>query len=90
MNRILVIIYLPEESVGKIKLNPDLQQEEGQYVTQWQQSGILENIFITASRDGAVLVFKDTDKDKVKELIESLPYFPFMAKIEYFDLDRHF
>ena len=90
MNRILVIINLFEGAVEKIKANPDLAKKEMEFVKQWQEEEILENFFITVSKTGAVLIFKNTDESKVKSLIEILPYFPFMAKIEYYNTDKHF
>lgn len=90
MNRILVSISLSLESIEKIKANPELPKKEMEFIKQWQQEGILENFFITVSKIGAILIFKDVYEAKTKELIEILPYFPFMAKVEYFNLDKHF
>lgn len=90
MNRILVLISLSEGAIEKIKANPELAKKEMDFVRQWQGEGILESFFITASKTGAMLIFKNTDEVKAKSLIEILPYFPFMAKIEYYNVDKHF
>lgn len=90
MNRILVLISLAEGAIEKIKANPELAKKEMDFVRQWQGEGILESFFITASKTGAMLIFKNTDEVKAKSLIEILPYFPFMAKIEYYNVDKHF
>ena len=54
-----------------------------EYVNKWKEEGILENFFISVSKKDAVLIFKNIDESKTRELIEILPYFPYMQKIEY-------
>lgn len=61
-----------------------------EYVNKWKEEGILENFFISVSKKVAVLIFKNIDESKTKELIEILPYFPYMQKIEYHILDKQF
>ena len=61
-----------------------------EYVNKWKEEGILENFFISVSKKVAVLIFKNIDESKTKELIEILPYFPYIQKIEYHILDKHF
>ena len=61
-----------------------------EYVNKWKEEGILENLFISVSKKVAVLIFKNIDESKTKELIEILPYFPYIQKIEYHILDKQF
>ena len=61
-----------------------------EYVNRWKEEGILENFSISVSKKDAVLIFKNIDESKTKELIEILPYFPYMQKIEYHILDKQF
>ena len=61
-----------------------------EYVNKWKEEGILENLFISVSKKVAVPIFKNIDESKTKELIEILPYFPYMQKIEYHILDKQF
>lgn len=61
-----------------------------EYINKWKEEGILENLFISVSKKVAVLIFKNIDESKTKELIEILPYFPYMQKIEYHILDKQF
>lgn len=61
-----------------------------EYVNKWKEEGILENFFISVSKKVAVLIFKNIDESKTKELIEILPYFPYIQKIEYHILDKQF
>ncbi len=61
-----------------------------EYVNKWKEEGILENFFISVSKKDAVLIFKNIDESITRELIEILPYFPYMQKIEYHILDKQF
>ncbi len=90
MKRVLALISISETSFEQLKADVDLQQREMQFIRQWQQQGILENFFVTASRTGAVLIFKSIDEPMAKQLIEILPYYPFMSEVQYFDLNKHF
>ena len=90
MNRILVLITLSDTGIETIKSTPGLPEKEMEFVNQWKQDQILESFFISVSRKDAVLIFQRIDEVRAKELIESLPYFPFMSKIEYHNLNKHF
>lgn len=90
MKRTLVSISLTPEGMATIKANPELQKAEMQFINDWKEEGILESFFITTNRTGAFLLFSGVEGVRTKELIEGLPYFPFMAKVEYFELDKQF
>lgn len=90
MNRILVLITLSERGISIIKANADLPKQEMEFVHRWKEEGILESFFISVSKTYAVLIFQNIDESKTKQLIETLPYFPYTAKIEYHDLNKQF
>ncbi|GAB4045419.1 hypothetical protein [Spirosoma litoris] len=90
MNRILVLITLAENGIEQIKANPELPKREMEFVNRWKEEGLLESFFIATSKKDAVLIFKGVDEPKTKSLIEILPYFPYMHKIEYHILDKQF
>lgn len=90
MNRIVVLITLSDSGIETIKSNPELPKKEMECVNQWKQDAILESFFISAPIKEAMLMFKDIDGVKTKELIETLPYFPYMAKIEYHTFNKQF
>jgi hypothetical protein len=90
MNRILVLITLSDNGIDIIKGNPELPKKEMEFVKQWREEGILDSFFISVSKKDAVLIFKNIDEAKTKKLIEILPYFPYMAKIDYHNLDKQF
>lgn len=90
MNRILVLITLSDSGIETIKSTPDLPGKEMEFVNQWKAENILESFFISVSKKDAVLIFQNVDEAKAKELIAILPYFPYMAKIEYHNLNKQF
>ncbi len=90
MNRILVLITLSDHGIETIKSQPDLPKKEMEFVSQWKQESLLESFFISVSKKDAVLIFQNTDENRTRQLIESLPYFPYMAKIEYHVLNKQF
>ena len=90
MNRILVLITLSDNGIETIKSNLELPKKETEFVNKWKDQSILESFFISVTKKDAVLIFQNIDGNKTKELIESLPYFPHMAKIEYHNLNKQF
>ncbi len=90
MNRILVLITLSDSGIETIKSTPELPKREMEYVNQWKEETILESFFISVSKKDAVLIFQNVDETKAKELIETLPYFPYMANVEYHNLNKQF
>lgn len=90
MSHVLVFITLSDNGIEIIKSNPELPLKEMEFVNRWKEEGTLESFFISVSRKDAFLLFRDTEVAGVKELIESLPYFPYMAKIEYHHLIKQF
>ena len=90
MTQILALITLSESGIVTINQFQNCQKKEMEYVNKWKEEGILENFFISVSKKDAVLIFKNIDESKTRELIEILPYFPYMQKIEYHILDKQF
>ena len=81
MNKIVVIITLSDSGIDTIKSNPDLPIKEKAFVNRWKQENILESFFISVAPKEAVLIFQNVDEEKIKMLINTLPYFPHMEKI---------
>jgi hypothetical protein len=90
MNRIFVLITLSDNGIETIKSNPELPKKEMEFVNQWKDENILESFFISVSKKDAILIFQNVDETKAKNLIEILPYFPYMEKIEYHNLSKQF
>ena len=49
---------------------PDNFQEilshEREVVDRWKQEGLLDHLFLRPTRNGAMLIFKDTDEEKAR------------------------
>lgn len=86
----MVLITLSDSGIANIKSNPELPKKEMEFVNQWKVEDTLESFFISVSKKDAVLIFQNVDEVKTKELIESLPYFPYMEKIDYHNLNKQF
>jgi len=88
MNRIEAILTIDTENL------PDNFQEilkhEQEVIAKWKEEGILEHLFLRQTRNGAVLIFKDLDEEKVKELMETLPLFKLKISVEYLNLIKQF
>jgi len=90
MNRILVLMTLSDNGIDTIKSNPDLLKKELEFVNQWKQENILDSFFISVTKKDAVLIFQNIDEAKTKELINTLPFFPYMSIIEYHNMNKQF
>ena len=86
----MVLIALSDNGITIIKSNSELSKKEMEYVNQWKDENILESFFISVSKKEAVLILQNIDESKTKELIESLPYYPYMEKIAYYNLNKQF
>jgi hypothetical protein len=69
---------------------PDIIKHEQEVVAQWKEEGILENLFLRKEKNGAVLIFKNIDEEKVKERMTTLPLYALKKSVEYFSLMKQF
>jgi hypothetical protein len=90
MHKVLVFITLSDSGIDTIKSNPELPKKEMEFVNQWKEENILESFFISVAKKEAVLIFQNIDEATARELIGTLPYFPYMQKIEYHNLNKQF
>lgn len=82
-------VTITENFEGVDNLEELLAQEMAQ-IGKWKEQGLLEHLFAKPDRTGAILVFNETDEDKVKELVGTLPFFPYFTNTEFVVLDLHF
>jgi hypothetical protein len=85
MKRIAVITNKPVNNTSD-----DLKEKEMEFIKKWKTEGILESFFIKSDKEGAILIFKDLEMEQVVKNIESLPFFPYMVKVEYENYDKVF
>ena len=68
----------------------EILKHEQEVIAKWKEEGILEHLFLRQTRNGAVLIFKNVDEDKVKELMATLPLYKLKKSIEYLNLIKQF
>jgi muconolactone D-isomerase len=88
MNRIEVILTLDMENLPANF--PEILKQEQEIVAKWKENGFLEHLYLREARNGAVLIFKDLEEEKVKELMQELPFFKLSKQIEYLNLILQF
>ena len=87
-NRIQVILTLDMENIpSNFQEIVKLEQE---VVAKWKEEGILENLFLRQGRNGAILIFKGVEEEKVKELMMTLPLYKLKKSVEYLNLIKQF
>ncbi len=84
MNRILVILTIDTQNLPANFT--EILQHEREVVAQWKQEGILEQLFLRPTKNGAVLILKDIDEEKANELIKTLPFYAIKKSIEILSL----
>ncbi len=84
MNRILVVLTIDTENLPSNF--PQILQHEREVVAQWKKEGILEQLFLRPTKNGAVLILKDIDEAKANELIKTLPFYAIKKSIEVLPL----
>ncbi|MBS1731352.1 MAG: hypothetical protein JSS67_11365 [Bacteroidetes bacterium] len=89
MNKNILVVF----TISTDNLPNNFQEiikHELEIIAQWKAEGILEQFFLKQTKNGAVLVFKDIDEAKAKDLMETLPLYQFVKSVEYFDLIKQF
>ncbi|WP_018345092.1 muconolactone Delta-isomerase family protein [Cytophaga aurantiaca] len=89
MKRIIVVTTKPVNNTTEADFEA-LKAKEMAFIESWKASGVLENFYIRAEKNGAVLIFKGLETEEVIKNIEGLPFFPYMKKIEYMIFDKIF
>lgn len=68
----------------------EILKHEQEVVARWKAEGILEHLFLRQGRNGAVLIFKEMDEAKARQLMETLPLYKIMLSVEYQSLIKQF
>lgn len=84
MNRILVILTIDTENLPANF--QEIIKHEREVVAQWKEEGFLDQLFLRQTKNGAVLIFKDINEEKVNELMPTLPLYQLKKSIEIFPL----
>ena len=84
MNRILVILTIDTDNLPSNF--PQILQHEREVVAQWKKEGVLDQLFLRPTKNGAVLILKDINEEKANELIKTLPFYVIKKSIEILPL----
>lgn len=85
MNTILVNTVL-----GKVENIEAILPKEFAKVEEWKSAGILAHLFLKENGAGAVLVFNETNEDKVRALITELPLYAYFTQMDFTVLEKQF
>lgn len=70
---------------------PDLEQlvqAEHAAADKWKADGTLEHLFMKKEKNGVILVFKDLDKDTVRDMVASLPLAGYFSNVNYLQFEK--
>lgn len=84
MNRVLVILTIHTDNLPPNF--PEILKKEKEVVAEWMSQGILDQLFLRPTKNGAVLIFKDVTEEKVDQLMQTLPFYQFKKSIEILPL----
>ncbi len=87
-NRIQAILTLDMENIPANF--QEIVKHEKEVIEQWKAEGFLEHLFLRQNKNGAILIFKDIDEEKAKELMETLPLYQLKKSVEYLNLIQQF
>ena len=88
MNRIQAILTIDTDNLADNF--QEIVKHEQEIIAKWKGEGILDHFFLRQTRNGAVLIFKDIDEEKAKELIATLPLYKMKKSVEYLNLIKQF
>jgi hypothetical protein len=88
MNRIQAILTIDTDNLPENF--QEIIKHEQEVIAKWKAEGILDHLFLRQTKNGAVLIFKGIDEDKVKELMTTLPLYKLKKSVEYFSLIKQF
>lgn len=86
MERVIVNITVDLNSIPNLQ---ELLPKEQAIVAEWKNAGIQEHLFLNGDK-GAILVFKNINIEKAKELIPLLPLAQYAEKVEYLNVTKFY
>ena len=64
----------------------EVLKHEREVIAQWTKEGLLHDFYLRQTRNGAVILFKELDETQAREMIATLPLFPYLKPVEYLGL----
>lgn len=68
----------------------EMTKKEVEAVAVWKEQDFMENLFIKEDGNGAILVMKNVDAVKAKELVATLPLISYFQNVTYFETDKKY
>jgi hypothetical protein len=84
MNRVLVILTIDTENIPANF--QEILKHEREVVASWKKEGILEQLFLRPTKNGAVLILKNVTPEKANELMTTLPLYQLKKSMEILPL----
>ncbi len=88
MNRIQAILTIETDNLPNNF--QEIVKHEQEIIAKWKTEGILDHFFLRQTKNGAVIIFKGIDEEKVKELMKTLPLYKLKKSVEYLNLIKQF
>ncbi len=84
MNRVLVILTIDTDNMPANF--QEILKHEREVVASWKKEGILEQLFLRPTKNGAVLILKNVTPEKANELMTTLPLYQLKKSMEILPL----
>ena len=84
MNRVLVILTIDTENLPENFT--EILQHEREVVAQWKAEGILDQLFLRPTKNGAVLILKNLSEEEAHERLRTLPFYAIKKSLEVIPL----
>ena len=88
MERTLVNVTIDPENLPANF--PEMAKQDKEIVGKWKEDGTLQHAFLKQTKDGAVFIFNDVNKEKVEALVKSLPIYAIQKSVEYLSVKELF
>lgn len=82
--RIMVILTIDTDNLPENF--QEILQHERAVVAQWKADGILDQLFLRETRNGAVLILKNVTEEQAHQLMPTLPFYKIKKSIEILPL----
>jgi muconolactone delta-isomerase len=79
-----------ENRIGNVPNIQEIMPQEVATGAKMQADGFLEHVYLKSDNSGALLVFKNADLAKVKELVSTFPLFKYWTDINYTEMDMQY
>ncbi len=83
-NRVLAILTIRTDNLPENF--QEILNHEREVVAQWKHEGLLEQLYLRPTRNGAVLMFKSVTEEQVHHLMTTLPLYVFATSLEVIPL----